>query len=225
VGLVRQAPGGCHSRPDADEEDRNLQKKAETYKQTLALIMATRRPTLYLAKNHKILEERITAYLPLLVEEGIVSDRLARATRVAELKFRDQVPTRRKTTFVDRKATNSVRAELLDLLDVENFYTLDRYDLKVETSIDSKVQDSSPPSCASWPASTTWRGTASTANTCWARGRIRARSSTASRSTKPRPRATACGSAPTTSTSRSTSTATSSSSWARPPSCGRWPTI
>src|SRR5262249_3719722 len=40
------------------EEDRNLRRKAETYKQTLALIMATRRPTLYLSKDHRALEER-----------------------------------------------------------------------------------------------------------------------------------------------------------------------
>lgn len=122
------------------EEDRHLRRKAETYKQALALVMATRRPTLYLTRDHGALEERIQAYLPLLEEEGIVSPRLAAAVRAAQLRFRDHVPPREKFTYVDRKATNAVRAELVDLLDLRDMYALDRYDLRVETSIDAGVQ-------------------------------------------------------------------------------------
>jgi membrane peptidoglycan carboxypeptidase len=122
------------------EEDRHLQRKAETYKQTLALVMATRRPTLYLARDHAALEERIQTYLPLLEAEGIVSPRLAAAVRAAALRFRDHVPPREKFTYVDRKATNAVRAELVDLLGLRDLYALDRYDLRVETSIDAGLQ-------------------------------------------------------------------------------------
>lgn len=123
------------------EEDRNLRRKAETFKQALALIMATRRPVLYLGDNHDQLELRIASYLPLLVDAGIVTDRLAAATLEAPLGFNDEIPPRRRVTFVDRKATNAVRAELVDLLDVSDLYTLDRYDLSVETSIDAALQE------------------------------------------------------------------------------------
>lgn len=123
------------------EEDANLERKAETFKQTLALIMSTRRPSLYLSRNRQALDKRIEAYLPLLVQQGIVSQRLARATRKAELRFRDQVPEREKVAYIDRKATNAVRTELLDLLDAPDLYALDRYDLRVETSIDAAAQE------------------------------------------------------------------------------------
>ncbi len=123
------------------EEDRFLKRKAETYKQTLGLVMATRRPTLYLAADRKALEDRIHSYLPLLVEQGVLTPRFATAVGKAPLKFRKTPPARQRMAFVDRKATNAVRAELLDLLHVQNLYALDRYDVRVETSIDSKVQE------------------------------------------------------------------------------------
>jgi membrane peptidoglycan carboxypeptidase len=123
------------------EDERNMTRKARTYKQALALVMATRRPTLYLAQDRAALEERIHAYLPLLVEAGITSPELAAATAEAPLEFRTTPLKRTKVAFVDRKATNAVRAELLDLLSVPNLYALDRYDLRVETSIDAKVQE------------------------------------------------------------------------------------
>ena len=122
------------------EEDRNLKRKAETYKQTLALIMATRRPATYLGTDREQLELRMASYLPLLVEAGILSERLAAATLEAPLRFNQKAPARKRVAFVDRKATNAVRTELLDLLDVGDLYTLDRYDLSVETSIDAAVQ-------------------------------------------------------------------------------------
>jgi len=123
------------------EEDRTLKRKAKTYKQSLALVMATRRPTLYLANDRRALEDRIRSFLPLLVERGILSPQLAAAVDKADLDFRKSPPPRQRVAFVDRKATNAVRAELLDLLHVKNLYALDRYDVRVETSIDSKVQE------------------------------------------------------------------------------------
>jgi membrane peptidoglycan carboxypeptidase len=123
------------------EEDRNLRRKAETYKQALALIMATRRPATYLGKDREQLELRMASYLPLLVEAGVLTERLAAATLEAPLRFNQRIPARKTVPFVDRKATNAVRAELLDLLDVDDLYTLDRYDLSVETSIDGTAQE------------------------------------------------------------------------------------
>lgn len=123
------------------EEDRNLERKARTYKQALALIMATRRPTLYLAQDREALTDRIHSYLPLLVEADVLSAELASATTAAALEFRAAPPPRKRVAFVDRKATNAVRAELLDLLHVPDLYALDRYDLEVETSIDAHVQE------------------------------------------------------------------------------------
>lgn len=123
------------------EDDRNLKRKAKTYKQSLALVMATRRPTLYLANDRRALEERIQSFLPLLAERGILSQSLADAVAKSELEFRKAPPARTRIAYTDRKATNAVRAELLDLLHVPNLYALDRYDVRVETSIDSKVQE------------------------------------------------------------------------------------
>ena len=123
------------------EDDVHLRRKAETYKQTLALVMATRRPTLYLQQDRAQLEDRIQAFLPLLVQAGIVSQRLADVVKPLPLRFSKQIPARDKVLFVDRKATNAVRTELMDLLEVKKLYELDRYDLRVETCIDAPVQE------------------------------------------------------------------------------------
>lgn len=123
------------------EEGKGLVRKAETYKQALALIMATRRPTLYLQQNHEELENRLESYLGLLTEQGIISDRLAQAVRKAPLRFRKEAPKREAVQFTDHKATNAIRTELLDVLDAENMYALDRYDLRAETSLDSPMQE------------------------------------------------------------------------------------
>jgi membrane peptidoglycan carboxypeptidase len=123
------------------EEGANLRRKAETYKQALALVMATRRPALYLDQDPTQLERRIQSFLPLLVQDGVISQRLAQAVSEVKLRFRTQVPQRQKVPFIDRKATNAVRAELLDVLDAQSLYALDRYDLRVETSLDSELQE------------------------------------------------------------------------------------
>ena len=123
------------------EQGEDLRRTARTYKQALALVLATRRPTSYLAKNHSLLEQRLQSYLPLMIQDGVLPARLAGAVSAAPLTFLAHAPERPRVEFVDRKATNAVRAELLDILGVQDLYALDRYDLRVETSIDGAVQE------------------------------------------------------------------------------------
>ena len=123
------------------EDGEDLRRTAVTYKQALALVMATQRPTAFLTKDQGALEIRLESYLPLMIENGILSARQAGAVSAATLVFRKRAPERPQVAFVDRRATNAVRAELLDILGLRRLYDLDRYDLRVDTSIDGAVQE------------------------------------------------------------------------------------
>ena len=63
-----------------------------------------------------------------------------RTTGIFALALRKDVPPPPPVSFVGRKAANAIRRELLTTLKVPNFYSLDRLDLTVGTTIDTEVQ-------------------------------------------------------------------------------------
>lgn len=118
----------------------NLLRKAKTLKETLALIIATQRPSLYLGSDRKALEEKVRLTLNSLAAEGIITETLRNAVLATPLNFRPGAPVAPSAPQPDRKGATAIRIMLLDLLGVNSLYELDRLDLSVETSVDFEVQ-------------------------------------------------------------------------------------
>ena len=134
---LRLEPDGVRPAPAT------VARRALTYRQVLSLILSTRSPSRFLVQDEgpEALNTLTDHYLPLLAEAGIISEQLrdmALGTRVSLL---DRAPSRPVTSFVRRKAANSVRIDLLQHLNLTNLPALDRLDLTVETTIDREVQE------------------------------------------------------------------------------------
>jgi membrane peptidoglycan carboxypeptidase len=117
-----------------------LAAKALYYKQVLSLLLAQRRPAYYLLAGRDDLEALADSYLRLLLAENIIDAALAQAALARRLQFPPAPPAGTDVPFVDHKAANAIRAELLNLLDVRSLYALDRLDLTGTTSIDLAAQ-------------------------------------------------------------------------------------
>lgn len=124
--------------PATSPEERAL--KGRIYKQTLALLLAQRRPSYYLLAGREALARLTDSYLRLLAAGGVVDPELARAALAAKLEFRPEPPAPVPLAYADHKAAAAIRAELLGLLGLSDLYRLDRLDLAVETTIDLPSQ-------------------------------------------------------------------------------------
>ena len=121
---------------NADEQA----EKALAYKQVLSLLLAQRRPSYYLASGRDALDALADSYLRLLIGAGVIDDRLGRVALAQRLQLSSQAPLRTQVPFVDQKAANAIRTELLSLLDPHGLYALDRLDLTAHTTIDLAAQ-------------------------------------------------------------------------------------
>jgi membrane peptidoglycan carboxypeptidase len=112
------------------------------YRQVVSLLLAQRRPSYHLTdpQGREALAALTDRHLGLLESQGVISSPLAEAAREARPELRLLPPPRPPVSFVERKAANAVRTQLLGLLGVERLYDLDRMDLSVRTTIDSDAQ-------------------------------------------------------------------------------------
>jgi membrane peptidoglycan carboxypeptidase len=94
-----------------------------------------------LLENHGALESQINSYIRLLAEAGIISPVERDAALRAKLNLRQNISVQQETRFVERKAINTIRLGLLNLLEVPQLYELDRLDLTVKSTINSSVQE------------------------------------------------------------------------------------
>jgi len=117
-----------------------LDRSAEIYKQMLSLLLAQRRPAYYLGADLKPLERLTTTYLHLLHESGQIDTELFEAALTIKLKFTPDAPAPEQPSFTDRKAVDSIRADLLKAFGTPGLYGLDRLDVDVQSTIDSKAQ-------------------------------------------------------------------------------------
>jgi membrane peptidoglycan carboxypeptidase len=115
-------------------------ERALYYKQVLSLLLAQRRPAHYLIAGRDHLEALADSYLRLLLAAGVIEEALGKAALRQRLHFPAEPPARVEVPFVDQKAANAMRAELLSLLDLGSLYALDRLDLTAATSIDLASQ-------------------------------------------------------------------------------------
>jgi len=125
----------------APSEVEALEEKSQVFKSALSLMLSQRRPSFYLLEGREALEQLTNSYLRLMANAGVISPRLRDAALAQPLTFRQGKPVLTPPPFISRKAVNSTRMALLNLLAVENLYTLDRLDLRITSSIANDAQD------------------------------------------------------------------------------------
>jgi membrane peptidoglycan carboxypeptidase len=121
--------------PQADDGPR-----AQVYRQALSLLLAQRRPSYYLNAGRPDLERLTDAYLHALATAGVIDPALRDAALKRPLDFTPEAPTPLPGSFVERKAVDAVRTELMTALGLPDTYSLDRLDLSASISIDGAVQ-------------------------------------------------------------------------------------
>ena len=115
--------------------------KARAYRHVLALLYAVHAPTYYLITDRRRLESRIDTYAELLQAAGILDSRLARLMKTIPLEFAARWTAPEPPQYIERKAINAVRIGLSQLLHVDRLYDVDRLDLQVDSTIDTRLQE------------------------------------------------------------------------------------
>ena len=115
---------------------------ALAYKQALSLVIAQRRPSYYLGDSESDLEPLTDSHLRLLASQGVISNALRDAALAVKLADSGTVrPVAPAVSFVTRKASTAIRSQLASLLGNSNFYSLDRLDLRVASTLDGQTQE------------------------------------------------------------------------------------
>jgi len=127
---------------DLAQPDAELAIRAKIYKQILSLFLAQRRPAHYLQTNTDNLIKLTERYLKILPKAGVISPEFAEAVRASDLHLNIRSSQKRQEhlSFLERKAANAIRIHLLNRLGLNNLYELDRFDMKVTSTIDSQAQ-------------------------------------------------------------------------------------
>ncbi|MDQ2802665.1 MAG: transglycosylase domain-containing protein [Pseudomonadota bacterium] len=114
-----------------------LARKAEIYRQVLSLLLAERRPTDYLRADGTPLQSLANHYLRRLADAGVIDAKLRDAALRARPRVRPEPPS---FSYRGDKATDALRIELLNVLDISSLYDLDRLDLTGFSTIDAAAQ-------------------------------------------------------------------------------------
>ncbi|HET7594021.1 MAG TPA: transglycosylase domain-containing protein [Stellaceae bacterium] len=118
-----------------------LERRGEIYKQALSLLIAQRRPSYYLNGGRGALQALTNSYLRRLSAAGVIGPVLRDAALKADLRFRSTPPAPATSSFVERKAIDAVRTELMTALGATNLYSLDRIDLAADATVDAATQE------------------------------------------------------------------------------------
>lgn len=119
----------------------DLETRARAYKRALSLVLSAGRPSYYLIQDPAALKTRTDTYLRLLSSEGQIPPDLRDAALSAELELRRRGADASPLPPHDRKSASAVRARLVALLGLSDYYALDRLDLDVETTILPSLQE------------------------------------------------------------------------------------
>jgi membrane peptidoglycan carboxypeptidase len=120
----------------------SVARQGEVYKQVLSLLIAERRPSYYLNLNGRgDLDTLTDSYLHRLAAAGVIEPRLRDAALAAQLRFADAPPSPPSLSFIQRKALDAVRAELMGALGVSDLYALDRLDVSADATVDAPAQE------------------------------------------------------------------------------------
>jgi len=119
----------------------DLETRARAYKRVLSLVLSAGRPSYYLIQDPAALQARTDTYLRVLAAEGIIPLDLRDAALAADLDLRRRGADSAAVPPEDRKSASAVRARLVALLGLSDYYALDRIDLDVETTLLPSVQE------------------------------------------------------------------------------------
>ncbi|MEQ9465564.1 MAG: transglycosylase domain-containing protein [Haliea sp.] len=118
----------------------DIDARARVFRSALSLLLSQRRPSYYLLAGREELNELTNSYLRVLGANGIIDPALRDAALRQPLVFLERVEAPPASSFISRKVTNSIRTELLSTLGVQSLYSLDRFDLRVRSSVASDIQ-------------------------------------------------------------------------------------
>jgi membrane peptidoglycan carboxypeptidase len=116
------------------------ERRAEVYKEALSLLIAQRRPSYYLNAGREDLERLTDSYLHLLASAGVIDPAMRDAALARPLVFTPGPPAPSAHSFVERKAVDAVRIELMRVLGLPQVSSLDRMDLSADVSINGSIQ-------------------------------------------------------------------------------------
>lgn len=119
----------------------DLETRARAYKRALSLVLSAGRPSYYLIQDPKALAARTDTYLRLLADAGAIPPDLRDAALATELDLRRRGADAVPLAAEERKSAGAVRARLVALLGLSDYYALDRLDLDVETTVIPSLQD------------------------------------------------------------------------------------
>lgn len=117
-----------------------LEQQARVLKQVISLMIAHRRPSYYLIRGHSDLAVLSNSYARLLAQNGYISTALSEAVQTQPLVFRNFVENSAAPQIAINKGVNVVRNRLSSLFDT-SLYDLDRMDITVTTTLNSRLQE------------------------------------------------------------------------------------
>ncbi len=126
-----------NANPPVDQKE-----KARAYKQVLSLFLAHRRPGLYLQSKPEALAGLTERYINALSKGKIISEEFALAVLHAEIKLAPDEPKakRDEVSFLERKSANAIRLHLLTQMGIKDLYEFDRFDMKIDSTINQEAQ-------------------------------------------------------------------------------------
>jgi len=114
--------------------------RARVLRQAVALMIAHRRPSWYLAQGRQDLDRATDAHLRLLAEAGIIDTEWRDAALQQTLVFRHMEKNPPLQPSTASKGSTAVRTRLAGLLGT-SLYSLDRLDAQASTTLNGKLQD------------------------------------------------------------------------------------
>ena len=115
-------------------------RRAQVYKEALSLLIAQRRPSYYLNAGREDLERLTDSYLRALASAGVIDPAMRDAALMQRIRFTPGPPPLSARSFVERRAVDATRTELMRVLGLPQVYSLDRMDLAADVTINGSTQ-------------------------------------------------------------------------------------
>lgn len=116
-------------------------EKTRVLKQALSLLAAVRAPGYYLLQDREALEARVNFYTSVLASTGQLDQELARAVNQADPAFRVGRTGSATGFSPEAKLSATLRTQLSEMLGISDLYTLNRFDLQVNTTVKAGMQE------------------------------------------------------------------------------------
>ena len=123
-------------------EGEDAGRVGQVFRETVALLLAQRRPAWYRGSGREALERATDSYLRVLARERVIPGALRDLAMTGRLSFVKAIVPDPPEVAGDRKGIDAVRTSLVGLLGLPGLHDLDRLDLQVRSTLDAVLQDS-----------------------------------------------------------------------------------